>query len=144
MISNNGGTAPLACGGTKTVTFTVTSTCEANKTCSAIFSVTNASPVVFNCPINQTEASCQTQAAIDAKFAIWLATASFSGGCNGILTNSNTGAPSACGGSVAVIFAVMSDCEPLVFCIATFTVTTAPAVVLNLSLIHISEPTRPY
>ncbi|MFZ1423323.1 MAG: hypothetical protein WAS55_05835, partial [Saprospiraceae bacterium] len=131
MISNNGGTAPLACGGTKTVTFTVTSTCEANKTCSAIFSVTNASPVVFNCPINQTEASCQTQAAIDAKFAIWLATASFSGGCNGILTNSNTGAPSACGGSVAVIFAVMSDCEPLVFCIATFTVTTAPAVVLN-------------
>lgn len=77
LITNNNNGAPLACvGGTKTVTFTVTSSCEANKTCSATFTVPAASPVVLTCATNTTEASCQTQAAIDAKFTTWLATVS--------------------------------------------------------------------
>ncbi|MBK8484484.1 MAG: hypothetical protein IPL31_09135 [Saprospiraceae bacterium] len=42
--------------------------------------------------MNQTEAACQTQAAIDAKFATWLATVNTTGGCNPVFTNNNTGA----------------------------------------------------
>ncbi|MBK8955441.1 MAG: hypothetical protein IPM34_07795 [Saprospiraceae bacterium] len=130
-ISNNGGSAPPACGGSKTVTWTVTSTCEPDVTCSAVFTVTDAPAVVLTCPGNQTEAACQTQAAIDNAFATWLTTVSFSGGCNATLSNNNTGAPPACGGSTTVTWTVTSSCEPNVTCSATFTVTDAPVVVLT-------------
>ncbi|MBL0153147.1 MAG: hypothetical protein IPP93_06545, partial [Chitinophagaceae bacterium] len=80
--------------------------------------------VVLNCPVNTTAASCQTQAAINTQFATWLATASASGGCNGVLTNNNTGAPLACGGSTTVTFTYTSSCAPVTTtCQATFTVT---------------------
>ena len=84
------------------------------------------SPIALVCAEDQTEASCQTQTAIDAAFAAWLATASASG-CNGVLTNDNTGAPAACGGSKVVTFTFTSDCGVL-NCTKTFTVTAAPAV----------------
>ncbi|MEI8048840.1 MAG: T9SS type A sorting domain-containing protein [Bacteroidota bacterium] len=84
------------------------------------------SPIALVCAEDQTEASCQTQIAIDAAFATWLATASASG-CNGVLTNDNTGAPAACGGSKVVTFTFTSDCGVLT-CTKTFTVTAAPAV----------------
>jgi hypothetical protein len=48
--------------------------------------------------------SCLTQAQVNTAFSAWLATASASGGCNGILTNNNTGAPLACGGATTVTF----------------------------------------
>ncbi len=130
-ISNNNTGAPSACGGSTTVTWTVTSTCEPNKTCSAVFTVTAAPAVVLNCPVNQTEAACQTQTQINSKFTAWLNTASFSGGCNAAISNNNTGAPLACGGSTTVTWTVTSTCEPNKTCSAVFTVTTAPPVVLN-------------
>ncbi|MBK6824631.1 MAG: hypothetical protein IPG87_17230 [Saprospiraceae bacterium] len=130
-LSNNNSGAPDKCGGVVNVTFTVTSTCEPNNTCTASFTVTPAPAVVLTCPTNQTEAECQTQAAIDTKFNTWLGTAMFTGGCNGVLTNDNTGAPMACGGSKTVTFTVTSDCEGPKTCMATFTVTAAPAVVLT-------------
>ncbi len=91
--------------------------------------VTYTPSVNLNCPMNTTTAACQTQAAVDEAFADWLATATASGGCNGMLTNDNTGAPSACGGSATVTFTYTSTCEPFTStCQATFTVTapTAP------------------
>ncbi|MBK9107815.1 MAG: T9SS type A sorting domain-containing protein [Saprospiraceae bacterium] len=130
-ISNNGGSAPPACGGSKTVTWTVTSTCEANVTCSAVFTVTDAPVVTLTCPTNQTEVACQTQAAIDAAYNTWLTTVSFSGGCSASISNNSAGAPPACGGSVTVTWTVTSTCEGPVTCAATFTVTAAPAVVLT-------------
>ncbi|HNI79798.1 MAG TPA: T9SS type A sorting domain-containing protein [Saprospiraceae bacterium] len=130
-ISNSGGTAPLACGGTTSVTYTVTSSCEPNKTCTASFTVTAAPAVVLNCPINTTEAACQTQGAIDSKFTAWKNTVTFSGGCNSTLSNSGGTAPPACGGSTSVTYTVASSCEPNKTCTASFTVTAAPAVVLN-------------
>jgi len=48
-------------------------------TCSAIFTV-NSSPVILTCPAPRIEAPCQTQSAINTKFAAWIATASGSGG----------------------------------------------------------------
>ncbi|MFN8330411.1 MAG: hypothetical protein U0T81_04195 [Saprospiraceae bacterium] len=131
VLTNNAGAAPSACGGTATVTFTVTSNCEAPKTCTATFTVTNAPAVVLTCPTNQTEAACQTQSAIDTKFTTWKNTASYSGGCNAVLTNSGGSAPSACGGSTTLTFTVTSDCEAPKTCNATFTVTAAPAVTIT-------------
>ncbi|MGB5025712.1 MAG: hypothetical protein WBO44_10195, partial [Saprospiraceae bacterium] len=131
VSTNNNTGAPMACGGTASVTFTVTSDCEAPKTCVATFTVTNAPPVVLTCPSNVTENACQTQATINSKFSAWLATVSTSGGCNPVFTNNNTGAPMACGGSASVTFTVTSDCEAPKTCVATFTVTAAPAVVLT-------------
>ncbi|MBK6824627.1 MAG: hypothetical protein IPG87_17210 [Saprospiraceae bacterium] len=93
--------------------------------------MTAAPIVVLNCAANVTEAACQTQAQIDAKFATWLATATKSGGCNAVLSNNNTGAPAACGGSRTVTFTVTSSCEANKTCMATFTVTAATPVVLN-------------
>ncbi|OYV07435.1 MAG: hypothetical protein CFE26_00995 [Verrucomicrobiales bacterium VVV1] len=86
---------------------------------------TYIAPVVLTCPTNTTTAACQTQAPVNTAFATWLASASASGGSNGVLTNNNTGAPSACGGSTTVTFTYTSTCAPLTTtCQATFTVPT--------------------
>lgn len=80
-------------------------------------------PVVLTCPVNQMEAANQTQMAINAAFNTWLSTASASGGCNGVFTNNNVGAPPATGGSTIVTFTYTSTCAPLVStCQATFSV----------------------
>ena len=46
----------------------------------------------------------------------------FTGGCNGILTNSGGLAPNASGGSVTVTYTVNSDCESSTKCSANFSV----------------------
>jgi hypothetical protein len=123
--SDNGGTAgPDKCGGSKTVTFTYTSTCAPLiSTCAATFTVASAPAVSLHCPDNVTTTANQTQAQVDAAFSAWLASASASGGCNGSLSNNNTGAPAACGGSATVTFTYTSTCAPLTStCSATFTV----------------------
>lgn len=132
-LSNNNVGAPPATGGSTTVTFTYTNTCAPLiTTCQATFAVSASPPVVLTCPTNTTAASCQTQAAVNTAFATWLATASGSGGCNGVLSNNNTGAPPACGGSTTVTFTYTSTCAPLTTtCQATFTVAAAPTVVLT-------------
>uniref|UniRef100_UPI001F5A4B49 T9SS type A sorting domain-containing protein n=1 Tax=Aestuariivivens sediminis TaxID=2913557 RepID=UPI001F5A4B49 len=119
---------PDACGGNSTVTWNATSDCEGPIPGSATFTVTAAPAVSLTCPGDSTEASCQTQGAIDSAFATWLASVSYSGGCGAQISNNNTGAPDACGGSTTVRFTVSSDCEEDVWCEATFTVTDAPDV----------------
>ncbi len=141
VLTNNNTGAPSACGGFTTVTFTYTSTCEPfTTTCQATFSVPAAPPVVLTCPGSITLAACLTQDTINARFNTWLATASASGGCNGSLTNNNTGAPSACGGSTTVTFTYTSACAPTTTtCQATFTVTAPPTVILTCPVIR-TEP----
>ncbi|MEO6190628.1 MAG: T9SS type A sorting domain-containing protein [Saprospiraceae bacterium] len=132
VLSNNGGTAPNKCGGSTTITFTAKSDCDSTLTCTATFTVSSPPPVVLTCPAPKTEAACQTQAAINASFPAWLATTTGSGGCSGVLTNNNTGALNACGGSVTVTFTYTSTCAPFTTtCNATFTVSSAPAVALT-------------
>jgi len=131
-ISNNNTGAPLACGGSTTVTFTATSTCQqSSQTANATFVVKAAPPLVLNAPANDTVASCQTQAAVNAEFTAWLASASTSGGCGTSLSNNNTGAPSSCGGSTTVTFTANSNCQSAQTANATFVVKAAPPVVLN-------------
>jgi hypothetical protein len=134
-VTNSGGAAPDACaGGTRTVTFTVTSTCE-TKTCSASFTVTAAPALVLTCAQNTTIAACTSQGAINTAYTNWLASATATGGCNrGSVTNSDGGAPDACaGGTRTVTFTVTSTCETKT-CSASFTVNPAPAVVLNCAV----------
>ena len=92
-------------------------------TCSATFTVLAPPTVVLTCPTSTAVAGGQTQAAIDAAYAAWLATASGTGGCGGALTNNSTGAPLACNDSKTVTFTYTSNCAPLTTtCQATFTV----------------------
>jgi hypothetical protein len=132
-LTNNGGTAgPDACGGAKTVTFTASNSCG-TQTCSAVFTVTNSPAVQLTCPTSTTVAAGQTQAAVDAAFQAWLATASASGGCNGALSNNGgTSGPLACGGAKTVTFTYTNSCAATPStCSATFTVTGPAAVQLT-------------
>jgi hypothetical protein len=131
-LTNDNTGAPSACGGSVTVTWTATDDCNQTETCSATFTVTAAPAIVLTCATNATEVACQSQQDIDDAFALWLATTTASGGCNTTLTNDNTGAPSACGGSVTVTWTATDDCNQTETCSATFTVTAAPAIELNV------------
>jgi len=137
VLSNNNTGAPPACSGATTVTFTYTSSCAPfTTTCQATFTVPAASAVVLTCPVNTTTAACQSQASINTAFAAWLATASASGGCSSSLTNNNTGAPNACGGSTTVTFTYTSSCAPFTTsCSATFTVPpdATPPTITNVT-----------
>jgi Secretion system C-terminal sorting domain len=124
------------------VTFTYTSSCSPlTTTCTATFTVAAPPTVQLTCPINTTVGACQTQAAINAQFNAWLATASASGGCNGVLTNNNQGAPSNCGGNTVVTFTYTSSCFPFTTtCTATFTVAAPPTVQLTCPAPMVMNP----
>lgn len=83
----------------------------------------------MTCPVNVTEAACQTQAQINNKFATWLSTVNTTGGCNPVVTNNNSGAPNFCGGTTTVVFTVTSSCAGASTCSATFTVLSSPLTV---------------
>ena len=129
MITNNATVAPDSCGGMALVTWTISSDCEADITCSATFTVTAAPVVVETCQVDTTMAECSTQADIDAAFAAWLTGTTATGGCNTMITDNSTVAPDSCGGMALVTWTISSDCEADITCSATFTVTAAPVVV---------------
>ncbi len=83
----------------------------------------------LTCAGDATQPSCRSQADIDAAFAAWLATSTFSGGCDAAMTTDppSPAAPDACGGSKAVTFTVTSACDDSLSCSATFTVEPADA-----------------
>ncbi|MEZ4932297.1 MAG: hypothetical protein R2788_09280 [Saprospiraceae bacterium] len=82
MVSNDNMGAPPACGGTTTVTWTVTSDCEMPVMCSADFTVTAAPPVMVTCPNECYRGSLPRSSYDRCAFTAWLATFSTSGGCN--------------------------------------------------------------
>ncbi len=126
VLTNSIGTAPNKCGGTVTITFTVSSSCEPSSTCKATFTVSNESALVITCPANLTVPSCQSQSTIDTLFMNWKNSVSITGGCNGVITNSNGTAPNVCGGSTTITFTASSECEPPKTCNASFNVANAP------------------
>jgi uncharacterized protein (DUF169 family) len=131
-FTNNATVAPPATGGSVTVMFTKTSTCAPlTSTCQASFTVSNVPPVVLTCPTNATASSvCLTQTQLTAEYNAWLATASGSGGCGGVLTNNSTGPPTICSATETVktvTFTYTSTCEPFITtCQRTFTVPAYP------------------
>ena len=133
-VTNNApAAAPSVCGGAVTVTWTAASPCEPNVTASATFNVPAVTPVVITTPVATTVNACDfaNQAALDAAFQAWLATASVTGGCAPVLTNNATGAGTLCtGGAITVTFTATDLCQSPT-ATATFTVTPAPAVTYN-------------
>lgn len=132
-------TRPDECGGVTTVTWTVASDCEADVTCTAVFTVEEPDLFSLTCPTDSTIAAGQTQAAADAAFSAWLTTATSSGGCPPVALTNNApaGAPDVCtGGSVTVTFTATptGSCDPPLTCDAIFTV---PPTDLD------SDPTAP-
>jgi len=102
--------------------------------------------VVLRCAVDKTEAACQSQAAINASYDAWLGSVTASG-CNGVLTNNSTGAPSASGGSKTVTFKyTQTGCPnqaPVTTCTATFTVlacTIAPAYYPDYNVTYVNVP----
>ncbi len=131
VLSNNASSPPNACGGISLVTFKVESDCESPVTCTTTFKIDSVPPVLMICPANITEAACQSQTSINTKFESWKNSASFTGGCHGTLTVPGSFAPSFCGGSISITYAVVSDCEPVKTCTSTFTVLAPTPITLN-------------
>jgi hypothetical protein len=133
VLTNNAtGAGTLCTGGAITVTFTATDLCQ-SPTATATFTVTPATPVVITTPVATTVNACDfaNQAALDAAFQAWLATASVTGGCAPVLTNNATGAGTLCtGGAITVTFTATDLCQSPT-ATATFTVTPATPVVIT-------------
>lgn len=92
-----GGTS-TGCAGTKTYTYNYVDCSGLPFSWIYTYTIDTPVPVSLTCATSTTVAACQTQSAVNASFASWLATASFTGGCDAVLTNNSTGAPSATGG----------------------------------------------
>jgi hypothetical protein len=123
--------APDLCGGSITLTYTITSLCELPVTSTATFTVPAPAPVVVTPPTDFTAGVCMDQADIDAAFASWLASASITGGCNLNVASSVDVAPSACGSVTTLTLSASSDCEADVTATATFTVPAPASVVVT-------------
>lgn len=78
--------------------------------------------IMLICPMPAVLDACLSQEEVEYAFDAWLATASVTGGCNVMITNDNTGAPSAYGGTTTVHFTATS-CNSPVTCESVFTVT---------------------
>jgi hypothetical protein len=126
--------APAYCGGTRTITYTVSDKCYAGTTITRTFTITPAPAVVVNSPENSTSSACSyaDQAAADAAYAAWLNSFTVSGGCApvGGFTNEQT-PPAYCGGTRTVTYVVADKCYQGTSITRTFTITAAPAVVAN-------------
>ncbi|MCF6130749.1 T9SS type A sorting domain-containing protein [Flavobacterium wongokense] len=125
--------APAYCGGTVTVTYRVTDRCYEGGTITRTFTITPAPAVVVNGPENSTSAACTyaDQAAATAAFNAWLAQFSVSGGCAPSGSYGQPQAPAYCGGTVSVTYNVTDKCYQGSSITRTFTITPAPAVVVN-------------
>jgi hypothetical protein len=64
--------APDFCGGSVSVTWTVTDQCYQTTTHSATFEITAPPPITYNFPSSMTADDCETQSDIDVAFANWL------------------------------------------------------------------------
>lgn len=127
--STSSGICPLVV----TRTYIITDLCGNSTNCVHIITI-NPPVVAFLCPSSVIEPACQSQDAINTAFSFWLATASASGGCNGVLTSNPMSpvAPSACGGSTTITWTYTNSCAPSgITCSATFTVTADMAPVIS-------------
>ncbi|MFB3388927.1 hypothetical protein Q7C23_15850, partial [Flavobacterium sp. LAR06] len=107
-------TAPLLCGGSVTVNYSVTDTCGQQKSCSATFTITTPAAVVPQSPdpVNASACAYADQAALDAAFETFKSGFGVSGGCDpkGEFIG-NPMAPTLCqGGTVSVSYKITDKC----------------------------------
>ena len=128
-------TAPSYCGGTVSVTYTVTDRCYQTTTVTGTFTITAPTAIVLNCGSNVTLPACSTQAQITAAWNAFLTSTTASGGCNGELIRTECPAPPVCGGyaDVTWTYTVTSCGEDTntTTCTRRFTVASTSAIVFN-------------
>ena len=128
-------TAPAFCGGSTTVTWTVTDHCYTTSAQTATFTITPPAAVVVTPAAPSTTNACTypDQAAADAAFDTWLASVTASGGCDPQVSTGATAptAPAFCGGSTTVTWTVTDHCYTTSTQTATFTITPPAAVVVT-------------
>ena len=112
--TNDADIAPGYCGGSVTVTWTVTSSCEADVEKSATFTVPYPDPVVITTPAPVVKESCEfaNEEEIETAFQAFLDGFDVSGGCSPSITldkNIND-APDWCGGVVTVTATYDGEC----------------------------------
>jgi hypothetical protein len=90
-----------------------------------------SSNVQLICPGDVTVGTGLTQEQINTAFADWLDDVTATGGCNVNITNNNTGAPPACGGTVSVTFTATNTCGNGASCTASFTVPSTENIELS-------------
>ena len=74
-----------------------------------------STPVILTCPINTVVLNMSNPNYHRCCIYFMVSQTSASGGCNGVLTNNNMGAPSACGGSTTVTFTyTVIACSPFI------------------------------
>jgi hypothetical protein len=129
-------TAPNYCGGTVTVTYTVTDKCYETSTEIRTFTIIGSNPVDVTGPSNLTASSCDyaNQAALDAAYAAWLAqfvTVSSGNGATATFNQTPPTAPVLCqGGTVRLTYSISDNCtEDSVT--ASFTITPSTPVDVN-------------
>jgi hypothetical protein len=127
--------APSYCGGTVSVTYTVTDRCYETTTVTRTFTIAAPTAVVFNCGNNVTVPACSTQAQITAAWNAFLTSTTASGGCDGVLTRTECPMPPACGGYADVTWTyTVSSCgegNNTTTCTRRFTVASTSEVVFN-------------
>ncbi len=104
---------------------TVTVTDENGAETSCNVTINEPSEIVLIAPKDTTVNTCLSQQEVNTEFNIWLSRVQASGGKNLLVTNNNTGAPDACGGSIDVIWTATSECPEDVKDTATFSVPDA-------------------
>src|SRR6185436_19389167 len=121
--------------GSYTVKLTITNGGQSTNTTdddiisSCTYTTTVTGGPVIDCPDNTTVNACQTQAAINASYVIWLASVTPSDASS----NGGTVGPDKCGGVKTVVFTATNSCGTAT-CSASFTVTadvTAPGFTGN-------------
>jgi hypothetical protein len=121
---------PNSCGGTVSIPYTATDDCGQTVTKTSSFTL-NPDVLTVSCPADEVQPACQSQAAIDAAFAVWLAKFSFNGGCGTIANDlSVVSPPNACGGTIIVNYSAADVCGQVSNCSAIFTID-APSDVLQ-------------
>jgi hypothetical protein len=83
------------------------------------------------CPGNVTVSTGLTQEQINTAFADWLDDVTAKDGCNVTITNNNTGAPPACGGTVSVTFTATNTCGNGASCTASFIVPSTENIQIS-------------
>ncbi|OYU96499.1 MAG: hypothetical protein CFE21_08925 [Bacteroidetes bacterium B1(2017)] len=91
--------------------------------------------IELTCPTTANELPCQTQSAINTKYATWLASVKGGGGCSAgsVTNNAPVSAPSVVtGGTNTVTFTYTNNCAPTTTtCTATFTVQATPTITVT-------------
>ncbi|NNE27492.1 MAG: T9SS type A sorting domain-containing protein, partial [Saprospiraceae bacterium] len=109
-LNHEGDGAPGECGGSTTVTWTMSTGCTPDITCSATFTV-EVPAIEYKPAADYTISACASKEEVQEAFDRWLNALEVTGGCDVKITNDNYGPPREPGFSVIVNWTITSKCE---------------------------------